>query len=106
MVDSSPTVAETSLDVNVVAVKVAGGGAVVGVVLPPGAGGGVVVVVGAGGAGGDVVVVVGAGAGDDEVVGDAPDEPAATPPGPKSLMSALYELGFSDELSCEGLESK
>ena len=82
-------------------VVVAGGGAVVVVV----GGGAVVVVVGAGA----VVVVVAAGAGAVVVVVGAgavagavePVELLATPPGPKSLISALYEFGFSEEVSAE-----
>ena len=59
------------------------------------------IVVGAGG--GAVVVVVGAGAG---AADDEPVEVLATPPGPKSLISALYEFGFSEEVSAEDWKSK
>src|ERR1700735_4692254 len=90
--DSSPTLAEPALSDRAVTVRLPGGG-------PLGGGGGVVggVVVGTvagvvwGAGGGAVVVVVGDGAG--VGAGDGAADPLpATPPGPKSLSSALYEF--------------
>ena len=72
------------------------------VVVVVGAGRGVVVVVVGGGAGA-VVVVVGGGPVE---VGAEPEEPLATPPGPKSLRNGLYEFGCCFGLSVIAWSSK